>query len=228
MNTASPFSSRAEAATNYIGRGWAPIPLETGSKAPHTKGWTDLRISVADAHAYFDTLGNIGLLLGQPSGNLVVVDLDCPEALALAAHFLPETRLISGHGLTDRTHYYYVVNQPLPSRRYQCGGDVLVEIKSTGSQVLGRAFGDRISQKDSPAATMSDFFLSKMTLAPSPACDPITLIIQWGLANAFSSSFMRFSSSPNGPAPQRLGPAMVTYLRRVCGADSFQRGPSLN
>ena len=34
---------------------------------------------------------NIGVLLGDPSGHTVDVDLDCPEALALAGWFLPPT-----------------------------------------------------------------------------------------------------------------------------------------
>jgi len=42
---------------------------------------------------------------------------------------------------------------------------------------------------------MSDCFLSKMKLASSPACSPITLITHFELANASSSSVIFLSWS---------------------------------
>jgi hypothetical protein len=52
-----------------------------------------------------------------------------------------------------------------------------------------------MSQKVFPVWLMSDCFLSKMNLAPSPACSPITLITHFELTNAFSSSVMFLSWS---------------------------------
>jgi hypothetical protein len=81
-----------DAALDYIGRGWAPVPVEFKGKAPLGRRWQDLRITPATAPKYFksDQL-NVGLLLGPASRDLVDVDLDTEEARQTAAYFLPLT-----------------------------------------------------------------------------------------------------------------------------------------
>ena len=66
----------------FLARGWAPIPVPYRSKRPILKGWQNLRPADADLAQHFNGgLQNIGVLLGEPSGGLVDVDLDSPEAL---------------------------------------------------------------------------------------------------------------------------------------------------
>lgn len=77
-----------ESARTYLARGYAVIPVPARKKIPVLKGWTDLRLSESDLPAHFNGTGNIGVLLGEPSGWLVDVDLDCEEAVALAPKFL--------------------------------------------------------------------------------------------------------------------------------------------
>ena len=63
----------AEAAETYQSRGWAPIPLAAGSKAPPPAGWTGYGApypSTADVHEWATN--------GQGSGN---VALRMPETV---------------------------------------------------------------------------------------------------------------------------------------------------
>ena len=73
------------AARRYQHRGWQVLPLRANGKAPHPsvgKGWTDFRCEENDLEEHFGTNDrNIGVLLGEPSGGLVDVDLDCDEAV---------------------------------------------------------------------------------------------------------------------------------------------------
>ena len=82
------------------------------------KGWTDLRLSESDLPAHFNGTGNIGVLLGEPSGWLVDVDLDCEEAVALAPRFLPPTGAMSGRPGKPASHWWYVC-EGMKTRKHQ-------------------------------------------------------------------------------------------------------------
>ena len=70
-----------EIVLSYIRRGWATVPVPLREKAPRIRGWTKLRITEAEAPSYFAGPGNIGVILGEASGGLVDIDLDCSEAI---------------------------------------------------------------------------------------------------------------------------------------------------
>lgn len=53
------------ASREYIRRGWSPIPVGAGEKAPTQVGWPDQRITAEVAHLHFGGEGNIGLLTGH-------------------------------------------------------------------------------------------------------------------------------------------------------------------
>ena len=76
-------ATAADIAGSYIARGWAPIPIPAGTKAPKIDGWERLRISESDLARYFGAGYNIGVLNGEPSGWLIDVDLDHPLAREL-------------------------------------------------------------------------------------------------------------------------------------------------
>ncbi|MEL6894720.1 MAG: bifunctional DNA primase/polymerase [Planctomycetota bacterium] len=73
-------SSVREQVAAYRQRGWWCVPLRVGSKSPARRDWTKLRLEPE----VFPDPGNIGIILGEPSGWLVDVDLDCEEAIELA------------------------------------------------------------------------------------------------------------------------------------------------
>ncbi|MBC7835958.1 MAG: bifunctional DNA primase/polymerase [Phycisphaerales bacterium] len=132
-----PPSSRLAAAEAYMLRGYMPIPLELGSKAILTPGWTKLRYTVERLPEHFGEAGNIGLLLGDPSGGLVDVDLDCPEAIELADQFLPPTGAISGRQSYPSSHRWYISAQAVTLQVHDpVSKDMIVELRSTGCQTV--------------------------------------------------------------------------------------------
>lgn len=130
-------SNLLDAARWYLARGYAPIPVPAGSKIPVLKGWTDLRLADADLPQHFNGTGNIGVLLGEPSGWLVDVDLDCEEAVALAPEFLPPTGAKSGRPGKRASHWWYVC-EGAKTRKHQdpASKKMIVELRSTGAQTV--------------------------------------------------------------------------------------------
>jgi hypothetical protein len=126
-----------DAARWYLARGYAPIPVPAGTKVPVLKGWTDLRLADADLPQHFNGTGNIGVLLGEPSGWLVDVDLDCEEAVALAPDFLPPTGAKSGRPGKPSSHWWYVC-EGAKTRKHQdpATKKMIVELRSTGAQTV--------------------------------------------------------------------------------------------
>lgn len=127
-----------EAAEYYLSRGWAPIPVPPGEKAPKLKGWPDLRITKESlSHHFNETPQNIGVLLGEPSEGLIDVDLDSPEAIMLVTQFLPPTECRFGRASTPESHWLYRAT-PIPETIQYRGhaGTVLLEVRSTGCQTL--------------------------------------------------------------------------------------------
>jgi hypothetical protein len=77
-------SALLEAARHYVAAGWALVEIAPRSKRPVRVGWPALRPRPEELGA-----SNVGVILGAASGGLVDVDLDCDEAVALAAACLP-------------------------------------------------------------------------------------------------------------------------------------------
>lgn len=144
--------SSLELAQTYLARGLSVLPVEYKGKRPSYKGkllsrWQQLRLSAAELPEYFNGRPqNIGVLLGDASGGLVDVDLDCQEAVLLASIFLPRTDATFGRDSKRRSHWLY--HAPLSTKKYRdpvaaetadkSEGDkgMLVELRSTGSQTV--------------------------------------------------------------------------------------------
>ncbi len=133
-----------EAACSYLRRGWAVIPVPYRSKNPGFAGWQDLRPTEDDLPRLFPGAPqNIGVLLGAPSAGMVDVDLDSPEACALADTFLPPTRCVFGRASSPRAHRFYLPDEPILTTKYRDPtkakddiGAMLVEVRATGAQTL--------------------------------------------------------------------------------------------
>ena len=95
--------STADVARGYLRRGWCPIPVPFKSKKPNTPGWQHSQLREEDLEKAFRGKTNIGVILGPKSSGLTDVDLDCPEAVALAPHLLERTAP-SSVGPPARTH----------------------------------------------------------------------------------------------------------------------------
>ncbi|MCW8137700.1 MAG: bifunctional DNA primase/polymerase [Planctomycetota bacterium] len=133
---AQPDAPRAARA--YRARGWWAIPIPAREKGPRLPKWQDARIDADDNKLYFRPESNIGLILGEPSGGLVDVDLDCVEARQLAPELLPATGMIHGRASSPRSHYWYVASSaPAGTVRHEApDGSTIVELRSTGGQTV--------------------------------------------------------------------------------------------
>ena len=89
----------------YIDLGWVVVPIAAKEKNPNRRGWEELRLQKGQAATIeFMKRPNIGVHLG-PSG-LIDIDLDCAEAVELAAQHLPETATFGRAG-NPRSHWIY-------------------------------------------------------------------------------------------------------------------------
>jgi hypothetical protein len=125
-------------------RGWCPVPIPLRTKRPVTPEWQHLRIGRDEVSHVFPAVSNVGVLLGEPSGGLLDIDLDSPEARILAPQFLPLTAARFGRASTPETHWLYRVETGPAIRQYRDpaaaskDGEraMLVECRWTGAQTL--------------------------------------------------------------------------------------------
>lgn len=127
-------ASRRDAA-GLIRRGVAVIPVPAGEKNPGRAGWETMRISEDEVPRHWTNGQNVGVLCGEPSGGLVDVDLDSPEAVALAGRFLPPT-LTSGRERRPHSHWWYRCAGAESRDWKDTDRSKLVELRSTGRQTL--------------------------------------------------------------------------------------------
>ena len=135
---AASSGSTLEAARAYLRRGWMPIPVPHRSKNPGFGGWAQLRLTEETLANHFNgRAGNIGVLLGEPSGWLIDVDLDHPLALKLVDQYLPQTPAIFGRPGKPRSHRLYCVTRPAATKKFRSkSAGMLVEFRSTGCQTI--------------------------------------------------------------------------------------------
>lgn len=134
------------AAREYIERGWAVIPLAPRRKEPATRhGLSDWSDNPAQADVWWgqgeyegrgNPAYNVGIVCGQVSGGLVVLDIDEGGEAAMhdweTAHSpLPETvTAITGSG---GRHLFYRVNREI---RPSVNGDMHIDVRGDGSYVV--------------------------------------------------------------------------------------------
>jgi hypothetical protein len=126
-----------DCARAYRERGWKPVPIPHREKSPGFKGWQefDPPESEFDSHFHPDPL-NIGVRLGDPSGGLVDVDLDCQEAITLAPEILPASAIF-GRASKPGSHRIYLADPcPKTAQFKDPDGPMLVELRSTGAQTV--------------------------------------------------------------------------------------------
>lgn len=138
MKAGSEQNSITRSALEALARGYQPVPIKRGTKRPQVAGWTHRRYDEESVKEAFDGDTSLGLVLGEPSGGLIDVDIDHPISWRIASMFLPQTRMRSGRVGNPNSHYWYRVTDTVPGyRKYTLpGGDVAVELRSSGHQTL--------------------------------------------------------------------------------------------
>src|SRR5262249_54519653 len=131
-----------EIAEEYLQNGWMSIPIPYREKNPNRAGWQTLRLNSREEIAKYFNGGaqNIGILLGEPSRNLVDVDLDWIECLPFARIFLPNTRQF-GRKTNPVSHWLYVVEDAARHVEFKAPGvegkrAKILEIRGSGCQTV--------------------------------------------------------------------------------------------
>jgi Primase C terminal 2 (PriCT-2)/Bifunctional DNA primase/polymerase, N-terminal len=119
----------------YVLRGWCAVPIPPGQKKPAMPGWQNFSAAIEDVPRLFANGENVAVRLGSRSGELVDIDLDCPEALALAGLYLPATGAEFGRPSKTRSHRLYIS----PGAIYEAfadpiSGDMLIELRADGRE----------------------------------------------------------------------------------------------
>lgn len=131
--------SRArQAAAQYIAAGWRVVPVPGRAKSPDLPDWPNRVWALSD----IEPDGNVGVILGPVSGDLVDIDLDSHHAIALAPYFLPPT-LTFGRKSKPRSHLLYlcpdvrskrIILPPIPGFATEC---VEIRAKNASSNACG-------------------------------------------------------------------------------------------
>ena len=128
------------AAESYVSQDMTPIPVEYKDKMPVKAGWQNQTLSNVDIERDFPDGKklNIGIVLGDASGGVLDIDLDCPEAIGMADKFLPPTGMIFGRPGAPRSHRIYRVSKCGSRIGFSGPGDegMLVEFRGNGAQTV--------------------------------------------------------------------------------------------
>ena len=140
-----PKKTPLDVATEYTNRGWKVVPVRFRGKGCFESEWQKLRLEIGDLPQHFNSSPqNIGVLLGEPSGGLIDVDLDCPESLALADEFLPQTNCKFGRASKRESHWLYKATTPGATKQFTDitkaesadNGNMLLEYRSANVQTV--------------------------------------------------------------------------------------------
>jgi hypothetical protein len=126
--------SALDHARDLVRRGYLVIRVPFKCKGSRDTGWPDLRLTEADLPAYFgDKPSNMAILLGEPAGMLVDVDLDHALAVELGDSFLPHTSATWGRQSKPKSHRLYRLTRPWPKQAWTSKAEgMIVELRSTG------------------------------------------------------------------------------------------------
>jgi len=132
-----------EQVDRVIQKGWYPVPVTFKGKLPVGDDWNKPGDPEEVRKRWERDNLNLGILLGSPSGGLVDVDLDSPEAARLAPRFMPPTKGVFGREGNPRSHYTYITLPFAQTRKFsdpvsKKSGKraMLLELRSDGHQTV--------------------------------------------------------------------------------------------
>jgi len=155
-----------ELIASYVAQGWAPVWIPPLSKAPRDRDWT--KRDYQPDHWYDGD--NVGIKLGDASGGLVDVDLDCAEAVQLASLFLPPTATF-GRASKPRSHWLYRA----PETKTWKPKRAAVELRSTGAQTVFPPSVRGVSDRDPPGSVPEEIAWYDWPEAGPVTIDPAEL-----------------------------------------------------
>jgi hypothetical protein len=125
---------------------FVPVPLKYSSKHVLHKETFQSNYNPSDSLWHEQQL-NIGVLTGPKRNGPLDIDLDCPEAIALAPYFLPDTGAMFGRASKPASHYLYKTDFPSPDfqtaiyrdpseKNTLQGSSILFEMRGNNSQTM--------------------------------------------------------------------------------------------
>lgn len=161
---------------SYIDRGWAVIALPPGVKRGR-ENWQKKNYDVAD----FNDGDNVAVKLGDPSGGLVDVDLDVPEAVAVGRMLAPTTACFGRPGKPE-SHYLLACPGAKTAKWSDVDGKVLMELRSTGAYtIFPGSTWSRKDDKDQPIPGTEENIEWAADKDPLRAEDPTPLMTAWAI-----------------------------------------------
>jgi hypothetical protein len=145
-------------ALGYVDRGWNPVPYARKKKGPTTSGWGQIIVSDTNVHDHFNGGDqNIGLMMGETSHGLTDVDLDAPEALAVAPYLLPPTPAMFGRASKRCAHllYYTDLAAQLDRAVEPFDDPIRLEVAKKNPNVKARVVELRTGGRGKAAQTMA-------------------------------------------------------------------------
>lgn len=210
-----------EAAQFYRELGWRILPVPHMAKAPSLVGWPGFEAG-PDLAEHFTT-GNLGVILGPPSGNLVDVDLDTPEAVELAPTFLPVTWTF-GRKSKPRSHWLYLVPEGLASRVFHDLPDAdgkratLLELRAGQPRALQTVFppsthisGEPIEWSEDADGTSAPRELGASDLAEHLEGLAVAVLLRRHLARDRVDAWLEDARFPDAP------PAVLEQVQSLLG-----------
>lgn len=116
-------------------QGYKPVRLSRRQKKPVEAGWTKRIHDAASIRAEFQNGENVGILLGEPAGWVVDVDLDNMDAVMAALEILPRTACF-GRKSRPQSHYLFKVEGARNQVWEDAEGRHIVNLRSTGNQTM--------------------------------------------------------------------------------------------
>ena len=95
------------AVKRYNDRGEKTVLVVPDKKRPPDRDWAKKASQGHYGPDAFSENDNVGILLGEPSGWLVDVDADAPEAVAACGYLMPDTDRIHGRAGKRSSHLWY-------------------------------------------------------------------------------------------------------------------------
>jgi hypothetical protein len=124
-----------ETALQLLDMGMRPVKVLPASKKAYEDGWQSIIHDAESVRREFRPSDNVGALMGEPSGWIVDVDLDTPDAVKLASEYLPPTRMFGRAG-KPRSHYLYRCVGAQSRQFRDADRRMIVELRSTTLQTV--------------------------------------------------------------------------------------------
>lgn len=115
-------------------QGFKPVPLRPRSKAALNEQYVGVPYNAPSEEFWRSRVLGVGIVCGPGHSGPVDCDLDCPESVFFAKHFLPSTPAVFGRASKRESHYLYRVEEAFPKVAFvdPVARSTIVELRGDG------------------------------------------------------------------------------------------------